>query len=151
MFVSGIGVSIVAGSCRAIQRALFTAQFRFIPSFGPGCACKIAETCVRVCFNGSQTSFACSAENSSRGRSERALSTRRSSILDRWIFFNLTLCRWLQNIDDKYLTKCATVFSAKQQRVPENFYLPTNDDRNSNGRRYDKYQIYSGLTVFSDF
>lgn len=48
----------------------------------PGCACKIAETCVRVYFNGSQTSIACSAENSSRGKSKKARRLRRK--LDPW-------------------------------------------------------------------
>lgn len=43
------GVSIAVGSCGPIQRALFTAQFRLVLSLGPGCACKITETCVRAC------------------------------------------------------------------------------------------------------
>lgn len=88
--------------------------------------CRNVRACVRVCFNGSQTSFACSAENSSRGRSEWASSTAK---LDPWqmnFFCNdLTLRRWLQNID-KYFAKCCR---SRQQRVAENFYLPTNDDR----------------------
>lgn len=149
MFASGTGVSIGSQVVQSDPGRAFYRSIPFYPAVrGPGCAYKIAETCVRVCFDGSQTSFACNAENSSRDRSKKAMSTRQRSLTGE--FFSATSrfvgsCETLTNYD-KYCRKnnreYLKIFIRLQMMTGiGNFYV----------RRYDKYQIYSILFDIGNF